>query len=103
MSDLQGPQPLSALIPELIAYRGYGQNLAREEREEAWQAILCGEFPDRTSCGRFSRGVLEILVQDSIIVQELSMRKTELLRELQQRLNRQHVQELRFRINSAGQ
>lgn len=95
-----GPQPLKAILPELLARRGYTASLAMEEREQAWQDVVDGRFAARCMPGALQRGVLEIFVGDSVTLQELTFMKDELLHALQARLPQQQIREIRFRVGS---
>jgi predicted nucleic acid-binding Zn ribbon protein len=100
MSRETGPQPLRNIIPELLARKGYGQELASNERASIWRELVGTPFHSTTGLGRLRRGVLEIFVNNSVILQELSMQKSSLLREMRARLPEHKIQDLRFRIGS---
>ncbi len=95
-----GPQPLKSIIPELLARRGYTASLATEDREQAWRDIVDPRFAARSIPGNLQRGVLEIVVGDSVTLQELTFMKEELRQALQARLPQQQIREIRFRVGS---
>ena len=72
-----------------------------------WRAVR--EWPDavgpqiarRTRAVRFEEGTLVVEIEGSAWLQELSMLKRDLLRQVNQRLGSQHVRDLRL-INARG-
>jgi hypothetical protein len=67
---------------------------------EAWQSAVGEPLSKFTQAGLLKRGALEILVANSVLVQELSYRKTEILAKLCQLLPDQNIRDLRFRVGS---
>ncbi|HEY6563927.1 MAG TPA: DciA family protein [Pirellulaceae bacterium] len=95
----QGPTSLRDVIVDLLAERGYAQTGSTEERARTWRELVDPRIREATFPGRLHRGVLEILVRDSIVVQELSFRQTQLLQQLQHRLPDHAISALRFRVD----
>lgn len=92
------PQQIGDVISELMARSGYGAILAAFRNAGAWRAV-CGEsLAARSQPGRFRRGVLEIVADHSLVLQELSLRKRQLLKDLQEKLPDQAIRDLRFRV-----
>jgi predicted nucleic acid-binding Zn ribbon protein len=86
------------VLAQLITARGYGRIQADADFAAAWQAAA-GDVLARYTCpGRLRRGVLEITVSNSTIVQELTFQKQRILSELQEQLPDARIRDLRFRI-----
>ena len=94
------PKKLGDVLAQLITARGYGRIQADAELAAAWQAAA-GETIARYTCpGRVRRGVFEITVSNSIIIQELTFQKQQILAELQSQLPDTRIRDLRFRVGS---
>ena len=95
----RGPRKLGDVIPQLMARRGYARLLSHDEFEEAWQEAS-GTLSQQSRAGRLRRGVLEIVVSSSVVMQELTFQKRHLLRILNQRLPHQQIRDLRFSVGT---
>lgn len=81
-----------------MARRGYGRVRSATAWQDAWQ-VAAGEALGRQSrIGGLRRGVLEVVVANSLLVQELSFRKTSLLQSLRQAMPDETVKDVRFRV-----
>lgn len=95
-----GPVPLKNVVSDLLQQRGHAQLISVVERQEAWRELVESRFRETTVPGRLYRGVLHILVTDSIVMQELSFERATLLRELQRRLPDHAITKLQFRVDA---
>jgi hypothetical protein len=93
------PQALSMILADLIARRGLARIRGQEELDEVWKQAI-GEPGSRyTQVGALRRGVLEILVANSVLLQELAgFQKQSLLEKLRQAMQSDKVRDLRFRL-----
>jgi predicted nucleic acid-binding Zn ribbon protein len=67
--------------------------------ESAWRAAAGDDVAQSTSLGTLRKGVLEVLVSDSVLLHELrQFRMDALLRGVQERVGRDRVRELRFKL-----
>ena len=71
------------MIAQLVSRRGYAQIRAAGERDEVWQRVAGEELGRMTQVSALRRGVFEVLVANSLLMQELTFRKEELLTDLQ--------------------
>jgi hypothetical protein len=97
----RGPRPLSDVLGELFTVRGYGRLRARQELEDAWNAAV-GE-PDcrQTWLGEVRRGVLNVTVAHSTLLEELSaFRKPALLSALRSGAPATTIHDIRFRVGT---
>ena len=95
----RGPRPLSDILGELFTVRGYGRLRARQELEDAWNTAV-GE-PDcrQTWLGEVRRGVLNVTVAHSTLLEELSaFRKPSLLSALRSSAPATTIHDIRFRV-----
>ncbi|MCH2113406.1 MAG: DUF721 domain-containing protein [Pirellulales bacterium] len=91
------PKRIDNIIAQLVQRRGYAQIRATGERETAWQAAA-GAMAPSTRVGSLRRGVFEVLVANSLVIQELTFHKEELLARLQGALPEAKIKQIRFRI-----
>ena len=93
----RGPQKLGDVLPQLMARRGYARLLSHDEFQEAWQEAS-GALSEQSRPGNLRRGVLEIMVNSSVVMQELAFQKRKLLQQLSERLPHQKIRDLRFTV-----
>jgi predicted nucleic acid-binding Zn ribbon protein len=94
----RGPQQIGNAIAELLARRGYGQVESREQAWQAWQAAVGDHLANMCRVGSIRRGVIDITVASSSVLQELTFRKQEILRKIQHGLPAAKIHDLRFRV-----
>lgn len=90
---------MADVLPQLMARRGYNRLLAQEDYVEVWQDIA-GPLGQHSRPGQMRRGVLEIVVSNSAIVQELTFQKRRLAKEISERMPDQKIRDLRFIVGS---
>jgi predicted nucleic acid-binding Zn ribbon protein len=96
----RGPEPLKEILARLFTARGWGRRQDRLRLEEAWADALaaCGVAGGPTRVGALRRGVLEVMVGNTVLLQELAnFHKRPLLEQLRRRLPGTTVTDLRFR------
>lgn len=87
-------------MAELMARRGYAQAQTSDARCDAWNVVVGNELAASTRAGNIRRGVFEVIVTNSIVMQELSFRKQELVGRLAKELPCENIMDLRFRIGT---
>ncbi|HEX4143403.1 MAG TPA: DciA family protein [Pirellulales bacterium] len=92
------PKPIGNIVAELLARRGYGRLQAADACATAWQQAAGGALAACSRAGQVRRGVLEVWVQNSTLVQELSFEKTRLLAALAQLVPDEKIRDLKFRV-----
>ena len=93
-----GPQSIGNVLGELMAQSGFARVRANEALENAWRQAVGEAAAEYTRPGRIRRGVLEVGVANSTMIQELVFQKTELLVSLRRLLPDTRIQDLRFQI-----
>ena len=94
----QGPQPIADTLSVLLARRGYAFVEAAAEREGVWGAIVGAKIAQYSRMGNIRRGVLEVTVCNSAMLQELTFQKKKLLEKILVALPDQKICDVRFRI-----
>ena len=95
----RGPRPLAEILGDLFTVRGYGHLLARQELEDAWNATLGEPYCRQTRLGEVRRGVLNVTVAHSTLLEELAaFRKSALLQALRACAPGMTIHDIRFRV-----
>ncbi len=99
----RGPRPLSEILGELFTLRGYGRLRARQELEEAWNTAVGEPSCRQTRLGEVRRGVLNVTVAHSTLLEELmAFRKSALLAALRSGAPATTIHDIRFRVGEIG-
>jgi len=95
----RGMTPLSDILGDLFAARGYGRLRAASELEEAWNAAVGEPRCRQTRLGAVRRGVLSVTVVHSALLEELAaFRKPDLLAALRRDAPGTTIHDIRFRV-----
>jgi predicted nucleic acid-binding Zn ribbon protein len=95
----KGPEPLAEILSRLFTVRGWGRRQGRLRLEQAWAEAAGEETARHTRVGGLRRGVMEVEVGNSVLLQELAhFNKRRLLENLRARLPEITVADLRFRL-----
>lgn len=92
------PQPISNVLAELMARRGYGRLQADQNFDEAWRSAAGEPLARGTRAGQIKRGVLEVICQHSTLLQEMTFHKQRLLARLAELMPEQKIRDLKFRV-----
>ena len=98
----RGPVPVGNIIAEAIGRLGVGQHRAALAKQQAWRQAVGEEFADSTRIGAIRKGILEVIVSNSTLMQELNYDKAEILEKLAVSMPELNVADLRFRIGPVG-
>jgi predicted nucleic acid-binding Zn ribbon protein len=96
----QGPELLKEILSRLFTARGWGRRQDRLHLEQAWAEAMtaCGLAPNHTCVSCIRRGVLEVLVDNAVMLQEMAhFHKRKLLETLRGKLAGTTINDLRFR------
>jgi predicted nucleic acid-binding Zn ribbon protein len=97
----RGPRPLSDVLGELFTIRGYSRLQARQELEEAWNAAVGEPTCRQTRLGELRRGVLNVTVAHSTLLEELAaFRKPALMAALRAGAPCSAIHDIRFRVGA---
>jgi len=98
-----GPRPLSDILGELFTVRGYGRLRARQELEDAWSAAVGEPNSCQTRLGEVRRGVLNVTVAHSALLEELAaFHKPALLAALRSGAPATTIHDIRFRVGAVA-
>ena len=99
--EKRGPQKIRDVITDLMARRGYAQVEAHEECREAWQKVV-GDLKRFSRATEVKRGVLYVMVSNSVVMQELTFRKQELVDAMATALPDHRISDIRFRVGAVN-
>ena len=94
------PKKIGDVLAQLITKRGYGRFQSIENLDAAWQAAAGEALARASRPGQLKRGVLEITVGNSTVVQELTFQKQPILATLRSQLPDTKIRDLRFRVGA---
>ncbi len=96
----RGPEPISNILAELMARRGFARVQGGAALAAAWKEAAGELAAQYTRAGQIRRGKLEVTVAHSAMVQELTFQKSALLAELARLLPDEKITDLRFRVGT---
>jgi predicted nucleic acid-binding Zn ribbon protein len=94
------PKAIKEVLAQLITARGYGRIQATADFTAAWRAAAGETFAPYTLPGRLKRGVLEVTVTNSIVIQELAFQKVQILAALREQCPDANIRDVKFRIGT---
>ena len=96
----RAPKPIGDVLDELIVRRGYGRLQAHDALQQAWQETVAGPLAKSSELGALRRGILEVVVANSTVMQEFAFEKQNILKALAAQLPSAAIRDLRFRVGS---
>jgi hypothetical protein len=97
---MPGPQRIADVLSELMARRGYARLQSAAAYDEAWCKAAGDLARKHTRVGSLKRGTLEVVVSNSVLIQELMFQKIALVKTLNQLLPGQGIKDVRFRLGA---
>ena len=101
MDDKKGPENLGDILGKLFAARGWGRKNDRLKLENAWAEAAGPQLLKETRVMVVRRGVMEIEVKGSVLLQELAQfHKRGLLGKLRKLLPTMTLTDLKFKAGA---
>ena len=98
----RGPESIQDILGRVFTLHKIGRRNERLTLERTW-AEIAGPYAEQTRVNSFNRGVLEIVVANSVILQELTQfHKKKLLQQLKGKISSGPLTDLRFRVGEVG-
>lgn len=91
------PKKAGDVLAQLITKRGYGRIEANQQLAEAW-AVAAGQLAKWSRPGKIRRGVVEVTVANSTLMQEFSFQKQDIVAELGRIYPEAKIRDLRLRV-----
>lgn len=96
------PRRIDGIVSELLTRRGYARVFSAENLLDAWQHAVPASIAGLSRPGKIVRGTLEVVVDNSAALQELTFIKQQVLQKLNDRLEGKEVRGLRIRVAPLG-
>ena len=93
------PKKIGQIINDLMAQRGYAQLAGSAELRKWWTDVV-GGMEKFSRAKELKRGVLHVIVSNSVVMQELTFRKQELIDLLRKAKPDQPIKDIRYRLGS---
>ncbi|MCA9163541.1 MAG: DUF721 domain-containing protein [Pirellulaceae bacterium] len=93
------PKKAADVVSGLLARRGYARVQSAGASLQAWQAAA-GALAKKSRPGNVKRGVLEVIVANSIVLQELTFQKKRIVQRLAELLPDEKIRDVRFRVGA---
>ncbi len=95
-------KPASELINYLLSRKGYGQTQSSHEIRSTWDKVVGPRWQNKTQVGNIRRGVLEVVVQNSGALQQLTFNKQKLLVSMQNQLPQNKLKDIKFKVGKVN-
>lgn len=92
------PKRIGNIVAELVARRGYARVQAATTSAEVWAVVAGPQLIRFSRAGAIKRGVLEVQVANSTMLQEMTFQKTAMLKKLAELLPNENIREIKFRV-----
>ena len=101
---LFGVRPKSAghLVNQLMARHGIAQQQYANELQSTWDQVVGTKWNQLTRPAQLNRGVLEVIVANSMVNQQLTFEKQNLLKSMQKLMPSLKLKDLRFRVGNVN-
>ncbi len=98
----RGPDKLGNILADLMVQRGYARRVAASAFWEAWKSATEPRLHQASRPGNVRRGVLEVTVKNSIVMQELTFQKRAILKRMNAEIagDDKSIRDIRFRIGT---
>jgi predicted nucleic acid-binding Zn ribbon protein len=96
----RAPKKIGDVLAQVVTARGYGRVQSNEHLAAAWHAAVGQALARFSRPGLLKRGVLEVMVGNSTVVQELTFQKQQILTSLRNELPDSKIRDVRFRIGT---
>jgi predicted nucleic acid-binding Zn ribbon protein len=93
------PKSLQTVLNRLLARQGYNQQQAESSLAAGWRKVVPPQWAGCSRVKQIQRGVLEVVVANSAVLQQLTFQQAPLLRAIQQELPEKKIKQIRFRLS----
>jgi hypothetical protein len=97
-SPAGGPRSIGSVVSRLLARTGYDQEHAADGLAQAWEQAAPDAFRGCSQPGLVRRGVLEVFVSHSALVQEMGFHKRDVLTKLAALVPAEGITDIRCRL-----
>ena len=94
------PKRITDLIGQVMVRKGYGKFESSQSLQESWKTAVGPVLAPLTRVGKVKRGVLEVIVANSVLMQELKFMQQQIIKRLAELEPEQKIRSLRFSAGS---
>jgi predicted nucleic acid-binding Zn ribbon protein len=94
----KGPQHIGDVLAQVMARRGYARVQSGGACAAAWSEAAGEKLAAQTRATTVKRGVLEVLVASSTLLQEIGFQKAALVRRLAELAPDENIRDLKLRV-----
>jgi predicted nucleic acid-binding Zn ribbon protein len=94
------PKKMADVLSGLMARKGYARVLAVSALDDAWQAAAGQRLAGHSRPGVVKRGVLEVVVRSSAVLQELTFAKAKILKQLITSCPDEKLRDVKFKVGA---
>ena len=87
---------LAAVLKKVLKNKGWEKKVREHRVFEVWEDEVGGPIAENTRPKSVSRGVLFVIAKSSVWVQELTLKKPEILKRLNQRMGGEIIKDIKF-------
>ncbi len=92
-------KPIGSVMRRLLASSGYAETQGAAQLLEQWQQAVGPELAKLSRPGNVARGVLQVYVANSAVMQEVHFRKKQILAELRKFESNSGLTRLKIRVD----
>ena len=89
---------MADVLSGLMARKGYARVLSVSALDGAWQKAAGERLAGHSRPGVVKRGVLEVLVRSSAVLQELTFAKPKIMKQLAEHCPGEKIKDLKFKV-----
>lgn len=97
---MRGPKSIVDALGQVMAKRGFMQTQAPQKQAEVWAQAAGEAMAKHTRATNVSRGSLHVLVRNSVVLMELSLRRGELLGKVQAAAPEMKIRDIKFKVGA---
>lgn len=94
------PKRARDVINTLMARKGYNQIEANEDLQLAWESVIDPRMMGKTRATKIKAGKLEVVVNSTLLNQELTFNKSNLLAKIKDSPIGNRIKDIRFRVGA---
>jgi predicted nucleic acid-binding Zn ribbon protein len=96
------PRRIGDIMSELLARRGYAREQSGDKCAQAWREAAGELLASCTRATQVRRGVLEVWVDSSTMVQEIGFQKAAIIKRLAETIPEENIRDLKLRLGCTG-
>lgn len=97
---MRGPKAVVEALSQVMSRRGFAQTQAPQKQAEVWAKAVGELLAKHSKAVSVSRGALNVVVRNSVVLMELSLRRGELLGKVQAAAPELKVRDIKLRVGS---